>query len=113
MKWTSSRNEETDAIHIPEHGFYFIYVKIALSCPLGQQPVDFRRFHVILYRWNENYKDNVKMSEALDGVRCTSPESKTLFIGQLFQLAEGDRVKMWIAEGHQLTRWASFGAFVT
>ncbi|XP_031143173.1 tumor necrosis factor ligand superfamily member 15 [Sander lucioperca] len=100
-------NKEKSAIVIPEDGFYFVYVRIALSCNEG----DFNRLYLELHNWNENYPLNRPVMKALDG--CTSEGEKSVFVGQLFELSKGDNLSVWIGEGYELISTSSFGAYLT
>uniref|UniRef100_A0A8D0A0K2 THD domain-containing protein n=1 Tax=Sander lucioperca TaxID=283035 RepID=A0A8D0A0K2_SANLU len=95
-------NKEKSAIVIPEDGFYFVYVRIALSCNEG----DFNRLYLELHNWNENYPLNRPVMKALDG--CTSEGEKSVFVGQLFELSKGDNLSVWIGEGYELISTSSF-----
>ncbi|XP_078127416.1 uncharacterized protein LOC144531252 [Sander vitreus] len=110
MKWHvnfgDQDNKEKSAIVIPEDGFYFVYVSIALSCNEG----DFNRFYVELRNWNEAYPSTRPVMKTWDG--CTSEGAKSVFLGQLFELSKGDNLSVWIGEGYELISTSSFGAYL-
>lgn len=103
-----------NAIVIPQTGFYFVYLRIALICPSEHGAADFLRFYVELHSWNKGYNKTVKLTEAWDGVSC-SPRGVTrnVFLGQLFDLLEGDHVRVWIKEGYKLITKSTFGTYLT
>lgn len=102
---------EKRAIVIPQTGFYFVYVRIALRCPAGDE--NFMRFYVELHSWNEGYNKSVSLMEAWDGVVCTPGSNRNVFLGQLFDLLQGDHVSVWIREGYKLIKKSFFGAYLT
>lgn len=106
-------SKEKRAIVIPETGFYFVYVRIALSCQDEDEAANFKRFYVELHKWNERYNKTVRLTEAWDGIVCTSEGSRSVFVGQLFDLLKGDHVRVWIGEGYELITKSSFGAYLT
>lgn len=106
-------SQEKHAIVIPETGFYFVYVRIALNCHGEDGAENFKRFIVQLHNWNEGYNKTMKLTEARDGIACTPQGSRSLFVGQLFDLLEGDHVSVWIGEGYKLITKSSFGAYLT
>ncbi|XP_044030889.1 uncharacterized protein LOC122865918 [Siniperca chuatsi] len=114
IKWNvmfgEKYNKEKHAIVIPVTGFYFVYVRITLSCHDGDS--NFKRFYVELHNWNEGYNKTVCLTEAWDGITCTSEWSRSVFVGQLFDLLEGDHVRVWIGEGYRLITKSSFGAYL-
>ncbi|XP_076614804.1 uncharacterized protein LOC143338350 [Chaetodon auriga] len=116
IKWDVMFGEKYDhekrAIVIPEKGFYFVYVRIALNCQVEDGARNFKRFFVRLDNWNEGYNKTVPLTEAGDGIACTPEGSKSLFVGQLFDLLEGDHVSVWIGEGYKLITKSSFGAYL-
>nr|XP_046232013.1 uncharacterized protein LOC124052126 [Scatophagus argus] len=117
IKWNAMFGEKYDqerrAIVIPEGGFYFVYVRFALRCHEQDRTVNTKRFIVELHKWNKGYQKTVILMDAWDGVSCTSEGSRTMFVGQLFDLLEGDHVSVWISEGYKLITRSSFGAYRT
>ncbi|XP_038590354.1 uncharacterized protein LOC119914897 [Micropterus salmoides] len=103
---------EKRAIVIPETSIYFVYVRIALSCQEKDKTASFTGFHVVLNKWNEGYNKTVAMTQASDGIACTSQAFRNVFVGRLFELLEGDLVSVWIEEGYKLITKASFGAYL-
>nr|XP_020474488.1 uncharacterized protein LOC109970916 [Monopterus albus] len=101
-------NEEKRAILIHENGLYFVYIRITLSCRSEDGP---EGFSVKLQRWNKGYDMIVPLTDAKDGVDCTSQRSRNVFVGQLFDLSEGDHLSVWIDQGYKLIATASAGAF--
>ncbi|XP_036973423.1 uncharacterized protein LOC119030139 [Acanthopagrus latus] len=104
-------NQEKRAIVIPVKGFYFVYVRIALNCLVEDK--QFKRFFVELQQWNKGYDRNVTLMDALDGIVCAPQGSKTVFLGRLFDLSEGDHLRVLIMEGYELITKSSFGAYLT
>lgn len=107
-------NEEEHAIVIPQTGFYFVYVRIALRCSSEDSDMNFTSFFAELHTWNKNYNKTLHLMKTWDGVLCT-PEgsSRNVFVGQLFELLEGTHVSVWISEGYRLITKSSFGAYLT
>ncbi len=113
VRFGEKYNKEKRAIVIPETGFYFVYVRISLSCQDEDGAANFKRFYVELHKWNEGYNKTVQLAEAWDGIVCTSERFRNVFVGQLFDLLKGDHVRVWIGEGYGLIRKSSFGAYLT
>ncbi|KAF1377192.1 hypothetical protein PFLUV_G00198060 [Perca fluviatilis] len=111
LKWRDNFGgqhiKEETAIVIPEDGFYYVYVRIELSCNKG----DFNRFYAELRNWSESYPEARPTMKAWDG--CTSEGDKSVFMGQLFELSKGDNLRVWIELGYELISTSSFGAFLT
>ncbi|TDH01768.1 hypothetical protein EPR50_G00166020 [Perca flavescens] len=97
--------KEETAIVIPEDGFYFVYVRIALNCNEGD------RFYAELRNWSDSYPVDRTEMEAWDG--CTSKGENSVFMGQLLKLSKGDNLSMWIGQGYELISTSSFGAYLT
>lgn len=102
---------EKGAIVIPQTGFYFVYVRIALQCSAGNG--NFMRFYVELHSWNKGYNKSVPLMVASERVACTPESSRNLFLGQLFDLLQGDHVSVWITQGYKLIQKSFFGAYLT
>ncbi|XP_030005858.1 uncharacterized protein LOC115430105 [Sphaeramia orbicularis] len=104
-------NKDKQAIVIRQQGFYFLYVRVGLGCQ-QRENVE-RKFHMKLHKWTESYNKSQVLTEAWDGVQCSSEVSKNMFVGQLFELREGDHVSVWVEDGYQLITRASLGGFLT
>ncbi|XP_035524531.1 tumor necrosis factor ligand superfamily member 15 [Morone saxatilis] len=104
-------NEKTRAIVIPASGIYFVYVRITLSCH-GEETQNLQLFSLRLRCWNERYTKQRQLTDAKDDVECTQDRSKSVFVGQLFDLNEGDHLSVWIEKGYKLIKTSSFGAFL-
>lgn len=116
IKWAPTlgeEHEEKHAIVIPETGYYYIYVRFLLQCQDGDNKEEtFNRFFIELHKWNKGYNKDIKLTEAWDGVMCPPYGYRTVFVGQLFDLFEGDHVKVWVEDGYNLISRSSFGAFL-
>uniref|UniRef100_A0A3Q3NCP8 THD domain-containing protein n=1 Tax=Mastacembelus armatus TaxID=205130 RepID=A0A3Q3NCP8_9TELE len=117
MKWYKvfgdNYNDKKRAIVIPETGYYFVYATFALSCQDEVEDESFKKFYVTLHRWNEGYRQEKTIGSAMDGIECSSDRSRSVFMGQLFYLLNGDHVSVWIEEGYKLITKSSFGAYST
>ncbi len=116
LKWNGRYNENYNnssrSIKIPETGFYFIYVKIALKCQIVDG-VGNRTFYVQLHRKPQGYDKILTILEAMDSVVCSPHGYRSLFVGQLFSLTKGDQVNVWVEKGYSLIKKSSFGAYIT
>ncbi|KAG8010974.1 Phosphatidylinositol 4-phosphate 5-kinase-like protein 1 [Nibea albiflora] len=116
MKWDvefgEKYNKEKDAIMIPKTDYYFVYVKITLKCHKLEENDKFQKFGLSLLKWSEGYTQAVPLTHAWDGIFCTVGGFRSLFVGQLFDLWEGDQVSVWIEEGYELISRSSFGAYL-
>ena len=116
MKWDAMSgeqyNQQKRAIVIPEAGFYFVYVRISLSCQDGEGAANFRRFFVALHKRNGGYNKTVPLMDAWDGITCTSDAFRSVFVGQLHELMKGDHLSVWIGEGYRLITKSAFGAYL-
>lgn len=101
-------NAERRAIVIPETGVYFVYVKIDLRCHYENQTAE---FYVVLQSWNEGYNKTLSRTHAWEGLECRFGASRTVVVGELLDLLEGDHVSVWIEKGYKLMSKSSFGAF--
>lgn len=101
---------EKHAIEIPETGEYFMYLRVTLTCPTKDTS---GKFYVKLQKWNKGYNMTLPITDAFDHIACTSGESRSLFVGELFDLLAGDHVSVWFVEGYNLIRKSSFGAYLT
>lgn len=106
-------DEEKRAVVISQPGFYFIYLRLELRCN-GDADYAFVKFFVELQSWNVGYNKTVSLVDTRDGITCT-PEriSRTVFVGELFDLSEGDHVSVNVKEGYDLITKSSFGAYLT
>lgn len=117
IKWKVEFGENYDekkrAVEITQAGFYFIYLRLDLRCP-GNNENAFLKFFVELQKWNEGYNKTVPLVEATDGVTCTKADiSRTVFVGELFDLLKGDHVSVRVNKGYGLITKSSFGAYLT
>ncbi|TKS84062.1 hypothetical protein D9C73_019171 [Collichthys lucidus] len=116
MKWNvefgENYSEEKCAIVIPKTDYYFVYVRITLKCHNLEEDGKFRKFGLYLHSWNKAYPQAVELTHVWDGVFCTLGGYRSVFVGQLFDLLEGDHVSVWIAEGYELISRSSFGAYL-
>ncbi|TMS07950.1 uncharacterized protein LOC104936472 [Larimichthys crocea] len=116
MKWNvkfgENYNEEKRAIVIPKTDYYFVYVRITLNCHNLEEDGKFQKFGLYLHNWNKGYPQAVELTHVWDGVFCTLGGYRSVFVGQLFDLLEGDHVSVWIAEGYELISRSSFGAYL-
>lgn len=101
-------NKERRAIVIPQTGVYFVYVKTDIHCHNVNGAAN---FYVELQSWNEGYPAVQTLSSALDGLVCPNGAPRTVVVGELLDLLEGDHVSVWVVEGFKLMSKSSFGAF--
>lgn len=101
-------------IVIPQSGFYFVYVRTTLRCH-DRVDLKYTLFKLELHSWNEGYNKTVELAQAWDSVDCGqgSDAPRTVFVGQIFDLLEGDRVSVFIKNGYVLVTESFFGAYVT
>ncbi|XP_008303424.1 uncharacterized protein LOC103375017 [Stegastes partitus] len=112
MKWQpvlgGNYIEKERAIEIRVTGIYFVYTSFALGC--HDEPEGFRTFSLQLRRLPLGYSDIQNLTDVWDGVKC--PEGfRTVSVGRLFDLLQGDQVKVWVREGYKLITSSSFGVF--
>lgn len=105
-----SYSKTKHAIVIPQNGFYFIYVRITLRC---NDLEDAKLFNLELHNWNKGYNKTVCLTEAWDDVDCSQEGARNVFVGQLFDLLQGDHVSVQIKQGYPLITKSLFGAYVT
>ncbi|XP_047229215.1 uncharacterized protein LOC124872865 [Girardinichthys multiradiatus] len=120
MNWTvefggddGTYNSDSRAIVIPVTGHYFVYMRFLLHLCETVENEDLKNFRVKLQKWNEGYQQIVDLTEARDSGKCSEERSRTVFMGQLFDLLKGDHLKVLIYEGYELIHKSSFGAFWT
>lgn len=114
--WWQSRKPHVKDIVIPLKGLYFIYVRIQLGCHnQADQPAVYEPFKLELHSWNKGYNKTIELAEARDGADCSqgSDVSTNVFMGQIFDLLEGDHISVYITEGSALVTNSFFGAYVT
>ncbi|CAK6976679.1 uncharacterized protein LOC111221201 [Scomber scombrus] len=113
MIWTKTFGDmdydEKNAFVIPETGEYFVYISITLGC---QEDHTNEKFNVQLRKFNSGYNEDQNMINAWNGVVCSPHQTRTLFMGELFDLLKGDHVKVFITYGYNLITTASFGAYL-
>lgn len=111
MKWSKvfgdMEYDEENAFVIPETGIYFVYISITLDC----QDNPNKKLYVQLQKRNDGYNEDIYLMDAWNAVVCTQ-QPRTLFIGELFDLSQGEHVKARIMHGSELIRKASFGAYL-
>lgn len=109
------RKPHTKNIVIPLRGFYFVYFRTTLRCHNPANDADYVRFKLELHSWNEGYNQTIPLAEAWDGADCSqgSDVSRHVFVGQIFDLLEGDHVSVYIKHGSTLVTESFFGAYVT
>ncbi|KAM3599717.1 uncharacterized protein V6R79_010294 [Siganus canaliculatus] len=105
-------DEEKQAIVIPKDGIYFVYVRMLLTCFGKDDETNSQSFNVEIHKWNEGYQKNVVLAKIWDGIVCTPEGSRTVFVGQLFDLSADDRVSVWIGNGSRLIARSFFGAYL-
>lgn len=112
IKWEPSfgahyYNQDRNAIVIRQDGFYFVYVRITFICPDTKA-----NLNVILYTWSEKYRLDVVLTQVWDA--CSNGQSRNVFVGQQFDLSEGEYLSVVVTEGYrQITDESVFGAFLT
>ncbi|KAM9841117.1 uncharacterized protein ACBR49_014635 [Aulostomus maculatus] len=111
-KITGANDMERRCVMIPQTGFYFVHVMIALSCQAERESQKFHPFFMKMNKWNEGYNSTVNLMDIRDGVTCTQAQSKSVFVGQIFELVKGDHISMSIIKGYSLIMRASFGGFL-
>lgn len=114
MAWENALTEENSAhttkhaIGIPETGIYFVYIRLELEFSEKNQ-----QLLVKLQSWTQRYDENKDMIVVKEGRYHSQEKFKTVYVGQLFHLSEGDHLKVFVAKGPDLISKASFGAFQT
>ncbi|XP_075884676.1 uncharacterized protein LOC142889882 [Nelusetta ayraudi] len=100
---------------IPQSGFYFVYVRTTLRCHNSVNAAEYALFKLELHSWNEGYNETQVLAQAWDSVACAqgSDASTNVFVGQIFDLLEGDHVSVFIKHGYNLVTESFFGAYVT
>lgn len=76
---------------------------------------DYELFKLELHSWNNGYNKTVVLAQAWDGLDCShgSDVSRNVFVGQIFELLEGDRLSVFIRQGYSLVAESFLGAYVT
>lgn len=112
IKWEllfGERNSKhEDAIVIPQTGVYFVYVKTELSCHNLEEAAN---FYVEVKSWNKGYDKTQRQASAFDGLVCPGERFRTVVVGELLDLLEGDHVSVWVGQGYKLISKSLFGAF--
>lgn len=109
------RNSHSKNIVIPRNGFYFVYVRTTLRCHNQDDAAAYVPFKLELHSWNKGYNKTIELVGAWDGVDCAqgSDVSRNVFVGQIFDLLQGDHLSVSIKQGSALVTKSFFGAYVT
>lgn len=116
MWWEAeSSKSRSSNIVIPRNGFYFVYVRTTLRCHNQNDAAVYELFKLELHNWNKGYNQTIELAEAWDAVDCAqgSDASRNVFVGQIFDLLEGDHVSVSIKQGAALVTKSFFGAYAT
>ncbi|KAF3849420.1 hypothetical protein F7725_015917, partial [Dissostichus mawsoni] len=105
-------NKVTPYIVIPEDGFYFVYLNVAIFCVCRHEGANFTTFVGELHRYSEGYDDPERLTVVRDRLRCNSLQHRNVFVGQLFKLSKKDRLSVLIKEGFELIDESKFGAYL-
>ena len=104
-------NDQNRSIVIPDMGVYFVYMKFDLFCP--DRTTGSSRFHVALKRWNKGYGLMMELTKEYSSLDCSKDmQQSVFFVGQLFDLFQGDHLSVWIQQGYELIFKSSFGVFL-
>lgn len=111
LRWDAGSGD----IVIPLSGHYFVYVRTTLRCHDKVEGSDYELFKLELHCWNAGYNQTRELAQAWDGVDCSrgSDVSRNVFLGQIFDLLQGDRVSVFIKHGFDLVEESFFGAYDT
>lgn len=118
LRWDAesgkSYSKMRHAIVIPQSGYYFVYVRTMVRCHNQVHSRDYEVFKLELHCWNEGYNKTRELTQAWDGVDCSrgSAVSRNVFVGQIFNLMEGDHISVFIKHGFALVTKSFFGAYV-
>lgn len=116
IKWNvnfgGKYDKQKHAIVISETGFYFMYLSLHLRCHVKVGIDVSSNFVVELQKWNVGYNKTITLAGARESVACTPEFSRTLFVGELFELLEGDHVSVNVKEGYRMIMKSSFGAYL-
>ncbi|XP_008322720.1 uncharacterized protein LOC103389186 [Cynoglossus semilaevis] len=96
------------AIKIPYAGAYFIYTRVMLSCVV----CNFKSFSIFAMEvdiWNKNSNANRPIL-VQDSMNCQQDGFKNIYMGELFDMSEGDHITVRVKNGTQLIKTAFFGA---
>ncbi|XP_012708984.2 uncharacterized protein LOC105918448 [Fundulus heteroclitus] len=98
------------SIVIPATGQYFVYMRFMLY-PCDMKPnKNPEAFEVELKQSIRGYdKDQI----LIDIRESDDWHDKNVYVGQLFRLHEGDKLRVFLEAGYKLIRRSSFGAFLT
>lgn len=115
IKWETTFVEDneasynaTHAIVIPKQDIYFVYLRFALKFPEKNQELD-----VKLQIWNSAYNTERDLIYIREGSGHNESEFRTVYMGQLLDLSQGDHLSVLLTNGHELIYEAFFGAFQT
>lgn len=97
------------SVLIPAGGIYFVYTRFSLSCSSDSKR--FQLFSVKLQCLPIGYDSYKNLAQVQDGLYCQGypVRSRSVFVGQLFKLMEGDRLSVWLQEGSELVQQSWFG----
>lgn len=101
-------SKEKDAIVIPRTGVYFVYVKTELHCHDVKEAAN---FYVEVRSLHKGYDKAQTQASAFDGLVCPGGTFRTVVVGELLDLLEGDHLRVWVGEGYKLISKSLFGAF--
>lgn len=113
VRWYS---EARRALVVPATGFYFVYARTTLRClDLDMDEMEAVLFKLELHSWNRSYNRSLSLADTWDEADCShgSGASRTVFLGQIFDLLEGDHISVMVRQGHDLVTKAFFGAYIT
>lgn len=111
IKWKflfGKDDKHGDDIVIPQTGVYFVYVKTELHC---QDVMKAANFKVEVRSWNKGYDQELPQARASYDLVCPDRQFKTVEVGELLELLEGDHVRVWVDKGYKLISKSYFGAF--
>ncbi|XP_069370240.1 uncharacterized protein [Paralichthys olivaceus] len=106
-------DEEKRAVVIPKSAVYFLYIRVSLICPNINNTASFNKFIMHLSSWSKDYMKNPEVLDRFrDGISCSREDFRNVFVGDLFDLSEGDHVSVLIKSGYELIEKFTFGAYL-
>lgn len=89
-------------------GVYFVYMRVTLACYTPTE--DYQHLFLKVQRLPEGYGKYEELAKVQDGLDCSTKKFRSVFVGQLFSLDEGDHLSVWMEQGSNLIHESWFGA---
>ncbi|XP_034048202.1 uncharacterized protein LOC117529511 [Thalassophryne amazonica] len=107
----SNCNQEKSAIVIKQKGFYFVYAITFLQHDEDEHE-EAKNFYIQVQQFSLGYTYPVYNVSTWESIATTSLTFRNVYLARMFNLSEGDYLKLWIGEGFGMIRELSFGAFL-